>query len=163
MGLKEQIMKSEGFAREVYQDTMGYPTVGYGFNLSRQDAKELLRTVDADLDKILYGFCGLSEAQAERLLEANISEASEYTRVLTPGYDQLPKHTKEALIEMVFQMGPGKYQRFHKMLGFLQKRKLELAALEALDSDWALQTPKRARNVSLRIWKSVGSLSTIEG
>ena len=41
MSLKENIKENEGFKSHIYQDTRGYPTIGYGFKVSSLSKDEL--------------------------------------------------------------------------------------------------------------------------
>ena len=62
-------------------------------------------------------------------------------------FKNLSKNKKEALIEMIFQLGIKKFKKFKKFIKFLEKRLFYLAALEMIDSLWYLQTPRRVELV----------------
>jgi lysozyme len=52
-----------------------------------------------------------------------------------------------ALINMRFQMGPGGFRGFRKMVAALRRFDFKTAADEAMDSNWYKQTPSRAMRV----------------
>jgi len=49
------LKQHEGYKKTVYRDTRGKPTIGVGFNLSRQDAPKIITSIGADYDKIIHG------------------------------------------------------------------------------------------------------------
>ena len=50
--------------------------------------------------------------------------------------------------EMVYQMGYEGVSKFEKTLEYIKNEQWELASTEMLDSNWAIQTPKRADELS---------------
>ena len=51
--------------------------------------------------------------------------------------------SREVLIEMIFQLGIKKVNKFKRFNKFLKQKLLYLAALEMINSLWYIQTPKR--------------------
>lgn len=56
---------------------------------------------------------------------------------------KFPNQVREALIEMIFQLGTNNLKKFKKFNKFINKKLFYLAALEMMDSLWYLQTPDR--------------------
>ena len=52
------------------------------------------------------------------------------------------------ITEMIFQMGYEGVSKFEKTLEYIKNEQWELASTEMLDSNWAIQTPKRADELS---------------
>ncbi|WP_376787674.1 hypothetical protein [Klebsiella aerogenes] len=63
-------------------------------------------------------------------------------------YTVIDEVRRAALVNMVFQLGATGVLGFKKMLQYLNNREYSLAADEALDSKWAVQTPARAKRVT---------------
>ncbi len=132
LNLKSRIKKNEGFSNTIYKDQLGYPTIGYG-HLIKKNEKNLfkkkhkknffVKIFDDDFNKSKNDFYKQFK---------NLS---------------LKTNEKELLIEMVFQIGIVGVTKFKKMLFYIRKKKKYLAALEMLDSLWYKQTPKRVENI----------------
>ena len=59
--------------------------------------------------------------------------------------------TREALLDMSYQLGVSGLERFTDMLRALKAGDCDAAQAAALDSDWARQTPARAASVAARL------------
>jgi len=97
---------------------------------------------------------GISEQQAEDSLMRNINNAEQGAQRImqSKGIEGLDPVQKEALTEMVFQLGAQGTTDFKKMIQALKQGNYQLAEREALNSKWAMQdSPKRAREVASRL------------
>ena len=129
MSLIDEIIKHEGFEKKVYLDTLGKPTIGYGFLV---EALEL----DEDICKEIL----------KRKLEQN-----ELTLIRNLDYYRdLPKPVQEILQNMFYQLH---YKLFHfkKTLKYIENGDYKNASYEMLDSLWAKQTPNRASELSVKL------------
>ena len=125
--LLESIKKHEGFVEHVYDDSLGIPTIGYGFAI-----KDLV--LEEDLcDEILL----------RKLRILGRSVMSKF-----PFFDSLPSDCKTVLMEMCYQLGVTGVSKFKKALKAMEDGDWEKAADEMLDSKWAKQTPNRAKEMS---------------
>ena len=131
--LKERIKKHEGFRDDIYKDSLGFATIGYGhlvlptddFVEGQQYSKEILDAVfDKDFQNALDN--------ANKLI----------------GDIPLVYQAKEVICEMVFQLGIGGVSKFKNMWKALEDGDYETASVEMLDSRWAKQTPSRAESLS---------------
>lgn len=121
-----QIKRHEGLKLHPYKCTAGKTTIGYGRNLddkgiTASEAEEMLLTDMCEVEERLFGeglFSGLNDAR------------------------------KAVLINMGYQLGIGGLFKFKKMIAALDRKEYELAAKEMLDSRWAMQTPRRAKELS---------------
>jgi len=127
MSLLNQIKKHEGFRSSVYQCTEGYDTIGYGFAV-----KDLEITKDI-AEQILI--------QKIAELESKISKKFEW-------YHTAPQEAKEVVINMCYQLGLSGFSKFKKTIYLLETEQYEEASVEMLDSLWAKQTPRRAKELS---------------
>lgn len=125
-----QIMRHEGFEEKPYTCSMGKLTIGYGRNLE---------------DK------GITRTEAEFLFRNDVREAiQDVNRQFGSHhwFTSLDLCRKWVLIEMCFQMGLPKLLDFKKTLEYVRNNQYTKAANEMLRSQWAKQTPKRARTLS---------------
>lgn len=123
--LAEELELEESFRSSVYQDSLGYFTIGIG------------RMVD----KRLGG--GISLAEARYLLSNDIDKADREMGDLL-SFDPI---RRAALLNMYFQMGKGGVMQFKQMMEAIGRKDWEAAARAGLDSKWARQTPARAKRV----------------
>ena len=135
----EALLKArEGFRTDVYEDTRGYPTVGHGHRLPDEYLQRIGETpfTTDQLNSMFYEDMESAEAAAKR-------NAKSYG----VKWDDLGRREKTALTSMAFQLGEEGQKGFENMWTKLAAGDKEGAALEALDSDWATQTPQRAKDV----------------
>lgn len=126
----EDLKRHEGFRSEVYQDHLGFWTIGYGRMVDRRR------------------FGGITKDEAEMLLQNDVAKVFNQLNTSLPAFNKYPERVKRALVNMAFQMGIGGVLRFRKMIAALNAGNYKQAAKEALDSTWAKQTPRRAREVA---------------
>jgi GH24 family phage-related lysozyme (muramidase) len=129
-----KIAASEEIRLDVYPDSEGLPTVGIGHLLS-----------DAENKKWKVGHV-LSEAEIIAFAKEDIGSAWD-AAVGQVGQIKVsdPEFTM-ALFEVNFQLGEYWYTKHKKTWGYMKAGEWEKAALEAADSKWFKQTPKRVIN-----------------
>ncbi len=149
MTLEDMILFDEGSRNAVYKDSEGYWTVGVGHLLTKNPSKDVAIT---ELDRLVghksYGYINDQEIQKILTKDINntVKDISRTNLALT--YTVIDEVRRAALVNMVFQLGATGVLGFKKMLQYLNNREYELAADEALDSKWAVQTPARAKRVT---------------
>tara|TARA_B100001094_G_scaffold318445_1_gene362026 strand:+ start:3121 stop:3561 length:441 start_codon:yes stop_codon:yes gene_type:complete len=129
--LKEQIKQHEGYRLDVYKDTLGFDTGGYGHKILPNEEIPTTKEgwdklFDKDFDKawsLADKFCDTHE------LDINIK-------------------AKCILCEMIYQMGSAGVSKFVTMISCLKSKDMNGAADAMLDSRWARQTPNRADSLS---------------
>ncbi len=128
--LKASIKQEEGLRLNVYRDSLGNLTVGYG---------HLIRTGSL-----------ITQDMAESLFELDYIKA-------VSGYEKLNLKLdpvrRAAVIDMIFNMGIGNVQSFNRMLVHLKDQSWAQAAYELMDSEYAKQVPARAKRNRDRILK----------
>ena len=125
--LIENIKESEGFVEHVYNDSLGIPTIGYGFAI-----KDLI----------------LDEDIAEEILLRKVKALALRVQNKFDWFNTAPDIIKEVVIEMCYQLGLGGFSKFKKTISYLEKENYLEASKEMLDSKWAKQTPNRANKLS---------------
>jgi len=126
LSLRERIKKHEGYATVPYYDSREVLTVGYGRNL---------RDVP------------FSEPEIELMFSTDLARARAGAQTFDC-YKELNKTRQDVLVEMVFQMGANGVSKFKKFLAAANDHEWVWAAEEMLDSKWAVQTPKRAKELA---------------
>ena len=125
--LLECIKKHEGFVEHVYDDSLGIPTIGYGFAI-----KDLVLDEDIAEDILI------------RKLERLQRNANSRFRWL----EDMPVVVQEVILNMCYQLGVTGVSKFRRAISALQEGDWDEAANEMLDSLWARQTPNRATELS---------------
>ena len=125
--LLESIKHHEGFVEHVYDDSLGIPTIGYGFAI-----KDLI----------------LEEDLCDEILLRKLRKLGRSVMGKFPFFDSLPSDCKEVLMEMCYQLGVTGVSKFKLALKAMEDGDWEKAADEMLDSKWAKQTPRRAKEMS---------------
>lgn len=119
---REILEAEEGRRAKPYLDTEGHLTIGVGHNLER----------------------GIPDDIIDLLLERDVDEAIAGAEGL-PGYKAADPVRQSVLVRMVFQLGLHGVLAFKRMLTHFAAGAYEAAAAEMMDSQWARQTPARAR------------------
>jgi lysozyme len=127
--LIESIKKHEGFVAKPYPDPIhgwNVPTFGHGLTyLTEQESEMIVRNRVA-------------------VIMGQLSKAK-------PVFTRLSVDRQNALIEMAYQLGVTGTLNFKRMWLAIEAGDFEQARLEALDSKWARQTPKRAISVAAKL------------
>ena len=131
--LLKSVKQHEGYKDHVYLDTRNKRTVGVG-HLCVEDHWE---------DNREY-----TVPELERVLEADLNNAIQGAEELCSDCPVLDDQAKEIIVEMVFQLGKTGVSKFRNMWKALKMPDYPTAAKEMLDSRWADQTPKRAKEMS---------------
>ena len=124
---KTTLIADEGLRLKPYKCTGDKWTIGVGRNL---EAK------------------GITEVEAMFMLDNDIKDAKAAARRLIRTFDRLSDDRKIVLVSMVFQMGKKGVSKFRNMIKAIEMQSFDIAAAEMLDSNWAKQTPNRAKRLS---------------
>ena len=126
-GLLASIKKHEGFRDRVYDDSLGIPTIGYGFAI-----KDLV--LDEDL--------------AEQILLRKLEDLMLRVNKKFTWWSKSPDVIRDVVMEMTYQLGVKGFSSFRKTIAHLENKRYGKASAEMLDSKWARQTPNRALELS---------------
>ena len=126
-GLLASIKKHEGFRDRVYDDSLGIPTIGYGFAIK-----------DLVLDKDI----------AEKILLRKLEDLMLRVNKTFPWWSKSPDVIRDVVMEMTYQLGVKGFSSFRKTIDHLEHKRYGKASAEMLDSKWARQTPNRALELS---------------
>lgn len=143
-----QLKIHEGFRKRTYLDTKGIPTIGVGFNLNKQGAKERIEALGYDYEAILRGEQDITEADALRLLKDDVKIAVKDARDLVSNFDELDPVRKRAVVDLSFNMGRRVLSQFKSQtIPAIEDFNFDLAADFLSKSLWAEQVGNRAKNV----------------
>lgn len=129
--LTRQLRGDEGEKFTVYQDHLGYWTIGVG------------RLVDPRKPG-----AGLRPEEVSFLLANDIDDRINALHKRLPWFQNLDDARRGVLLNMSFQLGVDGVLGFKNTLALVEQGKYENAAHAMLQSKWAQQTPKRAQRLS---------------
>lgn len=129
--ITRQLKADEGFKRTVYQDSLGYWTIGVGrlVDPSRSDS-------------------GLRDSEIEFMLRNDIEDRITALGRMLPWFLELDEARQGVLVNMAFQLGAKGLLGFSTTLNLISKGQYAEAADQMLKSKWAQQTPSRAARLS---------------
>ena len=130
--LRTQLIRDEGSRQEggrhmPYRDSLGFLTIGFGRCLDR---------------------IGLSEAEAELLLDNDIKVAEAAVAANVAGIETLDEVRRAVIVNMAFNVGLTGLLGFRRFLGAVRAGDWESAALEMRDSRWREQVGDRAERLA---------------
>ena len=129
--VKESIIAHEGKVNMIYKDHLGNPTFGIGHLVLESD--DLKPGVAYDDEKVMEIF--------EKDFEIALNDARKFVPE-----ENIHPTAFGIVIEMCFQLGLPRLQKFKRFHYYLNKCEYEESAAEMLDSVWAKkQTPNRAK------------------
>jgi lysozyme len=141
--IKKQLIEHEGYRNSVYRDTKNKPTIGIGFNLTRQDAHSRLEKVGAQYDLVIAGKQKLTDEQIRILFERDVKDAVASAKRCIRNYDAQPEEVKSIVIDMVFNLGEEGFRKFVNTRKHIEGRNYTLAAEEMKRSLWYKQVGNR--------------------
>jgi len=122
--LKSAIKKSEGFRPDVYMDSEGVPTIGYGFTRIEED--------EADL---------VLQLKLKKIIERDLL-------LFTKEIAQMNESRLMVFIEMLYQLGLQGVKGFKKMRQAVRDKDWKEVNKQMIDSKWHKQTPNRCRRLA---------------
>tara|TARA_B100001094_G_scaffold73267_1_gene69549 strand:+ start:5034 stop:7193 length:2160 start_codon:yes stop_codon:yes gene_type:complete len=120
------IKQHEGLRLNKYNDSRGFPTIGYGHLVERNE--NISDTI--------------TESQADSLFEKDYQDHKKAAMKI-PGYTNASVQQKAALIDLTFNMGPEWVDGFPKFKEAFASGNYDVAANELIDSNWYSQVNTR--------------------
>ena len=117
----------EGFEGMPYNDTRGFPTIGFGTLLP------------------------ISEDEGRMLLEHRLKNSMQELLNEKPFVTNLPEEIQEVLAEMAYQLGVPKLMLFKKMWKAVEDEDWNGMIREMYDSLWYKQTPDRVKALVVKV------------
>ena len=141
--------ENEGYKTKVYKDTKGKRTAGIGFNLEDVGNRKFLKDSGIDINEILAGR-ELTDKEVIKMYNHSLTQAFNDAKKFDPNFAKRPEPVKKALVDMAFNLGLTKLNKFKKMRAALMQNDYKVAADEMVDSNWYKQVKTRGpRTVKL--------------
>lgn len=125
----DRIKKNEGLRLQVYNDSRGLPTIGYG-HLIKPGEMEAFKN-------------GITKEQADMLFAKDFEEHKN-AAMRIPSFSEHPKAVQDALLDMTFNMGPTWYKSWPDTMKMLQAKDYQGVKNSILSSAYATQVKGRA-------------------
>tara|TARA_R100001440_G_scaffold56975_1_gene76767 strand:- start:880 stop:1308 length:429 start_codon:yes stop_codon:yes gene_type:complete len=128
--LSDQLIIHESLETHAYTCSANAITIGVGRNIDKN------------------GGLGITEDEARYLLKNDINRVESELQAAYGWFSELDDVRKEALVNMVFNLGLTRFNQFKATIKHIENRDYELAGAEALNSRWAEQVGQRAIDVA---------------
>jgi lysozyme len=130
--IKEDLIRHEGYIREIYLCSEGYPTFGVGHLVVETDPE--------------YTWPVGTPVTDERILTVfheDFLDALEDAESLVDRLYLHPDNVIRVLVNMAFNLGRARLRKFKKMLAAIERHDYGTAADEMVDSKWYRQVKRR--------------------
>lgn len=130
--IKEDLIRHEGYIREIYLCSEGYPTFGVGHLVIETDPE--------------YTWPVGTPVTDERILAVfheDFLDALEDAESLVDRLYFHPDNVIRVLVNMAFNLGRARLRKFKKMLAAIERHDYGTAADEMVDSKWYRQVKRR--------------------
>ena len=145
--LLDQLVLHEGLELLPYEDSLGINTIGIGRNLEHRGLSEAeLGHIGKDLSDIFEW--GITKEQAYYLAKNDIEIVEKEVCEAHPCVVELDEIRQRIIIDMAFNMGVPRLNKFKKMWKAIEEENYEEAKIQMLDSRWANQVGNRAVRLS---------------
>ena len=135
--LKEQIKRHEGEVLEVYEDSLGYLTLGVGHLIQKSDpeyGQPAGTPVSQEVVDMYY------EDDFDKHVEETIHVCENNNIV----FDALPESIQHVLVNMCFNLGANRLGKFRNMLYAVSTSNWKEMASQMEDSRWFGQVGRRS-------------------
>ena len=133
---KAEIKRHEGEVLEIYEDSLGYKTLGIGHLCQPNDPEynwEVGTKVSQEVVDMYY----------EDDFNKHLAEAVHVFGTEEAFYN-LPENIQHVLVNMCFNLGSSRFSKFKNMLDACRKHDWERMAAEMEDSRWFKQVGRRS-------------------
>jgi len=143
----EQLSLHEGVEPSVYTDTKGKRTIGIGFNLDEPSNRKKAESLGLNVRDMLSGKKTLSDKEIKLLYNESIKQAADDANAFLPQAGRQPAVVQKVLIDMAFNLGRTKLNKFENMRAALLEGDYNKAADEMIDSNWYNQVGNRSKRL----------------
>jgi lysozyme len=145
--LIKQLAHHEGVVLKVYKDSLGIDTIGIGRNLAHRGIEVIeLTHMQKTMSEVFTN--GITKEDAYFLANRDIEIVEGellHTRAVVKDLDAV---RQRVLVDMGFNMGIPRLNRFFRMWGAINEQEYKSAAEEMQDSLWAGQVKSRANTLA---------------
>lgn len=130
--IKEDLIRHEGYIREIYLDSEGYETFGVGHLVTELDMEHSWPIGSPITDERILA-----------VFDEDFLDALEDAESLVDGLYNHPDSVIRVLVNMAFNLGRTRLRNFKKMLAAVEAKDYKTAAAEMEDSKWYRQVKRR--------------------
>lgn len=134
--IKEDLIRHEGYVKEIYLDTEHLPTFGIGHLVTPDD--------------IEYGWpvgTPVEEERIDNVFEKDFNTAYNDACAIFHLLDTHPDKVVRVCVNMAFNLGRTRLKRFRKMIEAVNAHNYDKAADEMVDSRWYTQVGRRSEEL----------------
>ena len=131
--LKRQIKEHEGVRKKAYKDSLGNWTIGVGHLIKLPDEHNLLQV-------------SLADVHVDELFLIDLNQAIDDARKFIDA-DDVPEEVFEVVVNMAFNLGLTKLNKFENLKEALLEGDYNKAADEMIDSEWYHQVGNRSKRL----------------
>ena len=126
---------NEGNVPNAYKDSKGIMHIGVGFNLEDGGNKRFLKKIGIDINELLSGR-KLTDRETKTLYNHSLTQAFKDAQSYDPNFAKRPEAVKMTLVDMAYNLGLTKLEKFVDMKSALMNNDYNKAADEMVDSKW---------------------------
>ena len=139
--LRKELIQDEGCVLSIYEDHLGYKTVGVGHLILPSDEEWGVGVGHP-----------ITQTRADELLFYDLANVlKECEDHFHNNWRDWPEEVKLIIANMAFNLGITKLKKFQLMLTAINKEDYKTAAKEGLDSRWAKQVYNRSKRLMDRL------------
>ena len=141
--LIKQLARHEGIVLKIYKDSLGIDTIGIGRNLAHRGIEVVeLAHMQKSMSDIFKN--GITKEDAYFLANRDIEIVERELLSSRAVVKELNSVRQKVLVDMGFNMGIPRLNKFFRMWSAIDKQEYKSAAEEMQDSLWAGQVKSRA-------------------
>ena len=138
----DMLSLNEGNKPKVYKDSKGNRTIGVGFNLEDSANRKFLKKEGIDINELFAGR-ELTDRETRTLYNHSLTQAFKDAQSYDPNFAKRPEAVKMTLVDMAFNLGLTRLNKFVDMKAGLKNNDYNDAADEMVDSKWYKQVKSR--------------------
>jgi lysozyme len=136
---KEQVKRHEGEVLKIYEDSLGYKTLGIG-HLCKPEDPEYDWEVDTPVSQEVV------DLYYESDFDKHYQEAAHIYGSI-PSFNKLPEVIQHVLVNMCFNLGGTRLSKFKNMLKACKANDWKEMAVQMEDSRWYKQVGRRSKEL----------------
>ena len=131
----DMLSLNEGNVPNAYKDSKGIMHIGVGFNLEDGGNKRFLKKIGIDVNELLGGR-KLTDRETKTLYNHSLTQAFKDAQSYDPNFAKRPEAVKMTLVDMAYNLGLTKLEKFVDMRAALMNNDYNKAADEMVESKW---------------------------
>ena len=146
---KAEIKRHEGEVLEVYEDSLGYKTLGVGHLIQKKDLEFNLPVGTPVIQEVV-------DLYYEDDFNKHLNETKEL--IGEEEFENLPEPIQHVLINMCFNLGRTRFSKFKNMLNACKEHNWKEMANQMEDSKWFSQVGRRSVELQQMVLEQDGTV-----